>query len=155
MLTALLSLYLGSWFCAPNGPDKLLAMPPEISFHPDWQIENGIFNRPIMVRPSPGTQVGARTRISALFHLWRRLTLVIVTMYLPILRRKTLKNHTLISGTITILDNLIMPSCSRHSITNRSIQGYTLLHSSRQPWPHTVEPRYREGGGGDCHVWAI
>ena len=50
MLTALLSLYLGSRFCAPNGPDELPAMPPEISFHPDWQIKNGIFNRPIMVR---------------------------------------------------------------------------------------------------------
>ena len=51
-----------------NGLNELPEMRFGISFHPDRQIDNGLFNRPIMTR----TQIlvhrlGPRTRISALF----------------------------------------------------------------------------------------
>ena len=36
-----------SLFWAPNGFNELSEV-FRISFHPDWQIENGIFNRPII-----------------------------------------------------------------------------------------------------------
>ena len=57
-----------SLFWAPNGFNEL----PEVRFEfpfilPDRQIDNGFFNRPIMACSNPGTQVGPRTRISALF----------------------------------------------------------------------------------------
>ena len=52
----------------PNGLNELPEIRFGISFHPDWQIENGLFTRPIMTR----TQIlvprlGPRTRISALY----------------------------------------------------------------------------------------
>ena len=55
-----------SW--EPNGLNELPEIRFGISFHPDWQINNGLFNRPIIKR----TQIlvhrlGPRTRISALF----------------------------------------------------------------------------------------
>ena len=55
-----------SW--APNGLNELPEMRFGISFHPDWQIDNGIFNRPIMTRTKILVhRLGPRTRISALF----------------------------------------------------------------------------------------
>ena len=47
----------------PQRTQRITESAFQISFHPDWQIDNGFFKRPIMARTSiPGTQVEAQNK---------------------------------------------------------------------------------------------
>ena len=60
-----------SLFWVPNGLSELPEKVFQISFHLHWQMDNGIFNRPIMEHTQILILVSTwwpRTRLSVLFH---------------------------------------------------------------------------------------
>ena len=51
--------------------DSTIQKCASISFHPDWQIDNALFNRPIMARtPIRVHRWGPKARSSALLRRW-------------------------------------------------------------------------------------